>query len=58
VAATAASIFVAFALRMLYVFRNSRAIRDGEPAMSRLEKKSVDARDGVEFGDKGFRYKY
>jgi hypothetical protein len=46
------------ALRMLYVFRNSRAIRDGEPAMSAMEKRAVDERSGVEFGDRGFRYKY
>jgi hypothetical protein len=58
VASTASCIIVAVALRLLYGYRNRRAERLGEPAMSQVEAKAVRGRLSVEFSDPGYRYEY
>jgi len=58
VASTSGSILVAVALRILYGYRNSRADKLGEPAMSHIEANAVRARLSVEFSDPGYRYEY
>ncbi|KAF2398199.1 MFS general substrate transporter [Trichodelitschia bisporula] len=58
VATTSASIVVALALRLLYGYRNTRAEKLGEPAMSHVEAKAVRGRLSVDFADPGYRYAY
>jgi len=58
VVSTAASIAVAIALRLLYGYRNSRAEKLGEPAMSHVEAKAVRGRTSVDFADPDYRYEY
>lgn len=58
VASTSASIVVAVALRLLYGYRNARAEKLGEPAMSHVEAKAVRGRTSVDFADPGYRYEY
>ncbi|KAF2423803.1 allantoate permease [Tothia fuscella] len=58
VASTSCSILVALALRLLYGYRNARAERLGEPAMSHLEAKAIRERMSVDFADPGYRYEY
>jgi len=58
VASTSASILVAVALRLLYGYRNSRADKLGEPAMSHVEAKAVRGRTSLEFADPAYRYEY
>jgi len=58
VAATASAIVVAVLLRILYGYRNGRAERLGEPAMSHIEATAVRGRTSVDFADPGYRYAY
>lgn len=58
VASTASCVLVAVALRMLYGYRNQRAEKLGEPAMSHVEANAVRNRLSLEFSDPGYRYEY
>jgi hypothetical protein len=58
VATTASAIVVAVLLRILYGYRNVRAERLGEPAMSHIEATAVRGRTSVDFADPGYRYAY
>lgn len=58
VASTASCILVAVTLRVLYGFRNRRAQRLGELAISQVEAKAVRGKGSVEFGEPSYRYEY
>jgi hypothetical protein len=49
---------VAIALRVLYGYRNARAERLGEPAMSHVEANAIRGRMSVDFADPTYRYEY
>lgn len=54
-----AAIVVALGLRLLYGFRNSRADKYEEPAMSHFERNAViKARANLDFSDSEYRYSY
>jgi hypothetical protein len=58
VVSTSTSIIVAIALRLLYGYRNARAEKLGEPAMSHVEARAIRSRSSVDFADPGYRYEY
>ena len=51
--------FVAVALRLLYGYRNARADKYNEPAMSHHERNAVlFSSAGLDFADRTYRYSY
>ena len=58
VASTAGCIVLAILLRLLYGYRNARADKLGEPAMSRIEANAIRGRSSVDFADPTYRYEY